>query len=70
MSEVERERVGRLPEREKLAMAIEMTDAMAEVCKAGIRARFPGITEAQVQRKFRERLEWAKKRSGHDRRWR
>ncbi len=68
MGEAERERVGRLPEREKLAMAVEMTDAMAEVCKAGIRTRFPGITQAEVRERFRERLKWAKKRSEQGRR--
>jgi hypothetical protein len=45
---------------EKVAMTIDMTDACVRVCKAGIRAQCPNISEAELNEKLRKRLEWSK----------
>jgi hypothetical protein len=55
------ERLGRLKPEEKVAMAIEMTDLCVNVCAAGIKAQHPGISEAELIEKLRERLEWSKR---------
>jgi len=62
------ERVGRLKPEEKVNMAIEMTEAMVRVCLDGIKGRNPGMTEEELMKELRERLEWAKQwkhRGGH-----
>lgn len=62
------ERVGRLKPETKVNMAIEMTEAMARVCSDGIKARNPSMTEEELMKELRERLEWAKQwqhREGH-----
>ena len=46
---------------EKVAMAIDMTDACVRICAAGIRAQCPGISEAELNEKLRKRLEWSKR---------
>jgi hypothetical protein len=53
-------RLGRLKPEEKVAVAIDMTDACVHVCKAGIRAQCPGAAEAELNEKLRKRLEWRK----------
>ena len=54
-------RLERLKHEEKVAMAIDMTDACVRVCAAGIRAQCPGISEAELKEKLRKRLEWSKR---------
>jgi hypothetical protein len=54
-------RLGSLKPEEKVAMAIDMTDACVRVCKAGIRAQCPGVSEAELNEKLRKRLEWKKR---------
>jgi hypothetical protein len=54
-------RLERLKPEEKVAMAIDMTDACVRVCAAGIRAQCPGISEAELKEKLRKRLEWSKR---------
>jgi hypothetical protein len=55
------ERVGRLPSEVKVKMCLDMTEACVQVCAAGIRAANPGISDAEVIRKIRERFEWGKR---------
>jgi hypothetical protein len=55
------ERLGRLPPSVKVAIAIDMTDTCVRTCAAGIRAQNPGITEAELIEKLRERLDWTKR---------
>jgi hypothetical protein len=54
-------RLGRLKPEEKVAMTIDMTDACVRVCKAGIRAQCPSVSEAELNEKLRKRLEWQKR---------
>jgi hypothetical protein len=54
-------RFERLKPEEKVAMAIDMTDACVRVCAAGIRAQCPNISEAELNEKLRKRLEWSKR---------
>lgn len=54
-------RLGNMKPEEKVAVAIDMTDACVNVCKAGIRAQYPGISEAELDEKLRKRLEWQKR---------
>jgi hypothetical protein len=55
-------RLGCLRPEEKVAIAIDMTDACVRVCRAGIRAQCPDISEAEVNEKLKRRLEWQKRR--------
>jgi hypothetical protein len=57
----EAERLGRLKPEEKVAIAIDMTDACVRVCADGIRTQYPGISEEELIAKLRERLEWSKR---------
>ena len=57
----EAERLGRLKPEEKVAIAIDMTDACVRVCADGIRTQYPGISEEELMAKLRERLEWSKR---------
>jgi hypothetical protein len=52
--------LGRLKPEEKVNMAIDMTEAMVQVCAEGIKAQYPSITEKELMEKLRERLEWSK----------
>lgn len=54
-------RVGSLKPEEKVAIAIDMTDACVRICATGIRAQCPDITEAELNEKLRKRLEWSKR---------
>lgn len=54
------ERLGRLKPEEKVAIAIDMTDACVRICADGIRAQTPRISEEELVEKLRERLDWAK----------
>ena len=56
------ERLGRLKPEEKIAIAIDMTDACVRICADGIRAQNPGISEEELIEKLRERLEWTKRK--------
>jgi len=47
---------------EKVALAIDMTDACVRICADGIRAQNPNISEEELVEKLRERLEWAKRK--------
>lgn len=55
------EELGRLPGEVKVMVAIDMTQAMVGVCADGIRAQFPGISEEEVLKKLRKRLDWSKR---------
>jgi hypothetical protein len=57
----EAERLGRLKPEEKVAIAIDMTDACVRICADGIRTQYPGISEEELLAKLRERLEWSKR---------
>jgi hypothetical protein len=54
-------RLGRLKPEEKLAIAMDMTDACVRICAAGIEAQYPGISKEELLQKLRERLEWSKR---------
>jgi hypothetical protein len=54
------ERLGRLKPNEKVAIAIDLTDACIRICADGIRTQNPGISEAELVEKLRERLGWSK----------
>jgi hypothetical protein len=54
-------RLGGLKPEEKVAIAIDMTDACVRVCKAGIRTRCPDASEKELNEKLRKRLEWKKR---------
>jgi hypothetical protein len=55
-------RFGCLKPEEKVAIALDMTDACVRVCAAGIRAQFPEVSEAELNDKLRKRLEWSKRK--------
>ena len=55
------ERLGRLRPKEKVNMAIGMSDFVLSVCAEGIKAQHPDITEEELIEKLRERIEWAKR---------
>ena len=59
--EADSERVGRLPPESKVNMAIDMTNAMVQVCMEGMRAQNPTMTEKGYMKELRERFEWAKR---------
>ena len=54
-------RLGGLKPEEKVAIAIDMTDACVRVCKAGIRTRCPDASEKELNEMLRKRLEWKKR---------
>jgi hypothetical protein len=54
-------RLGRLKPEEKVVVAIEMTDACVLICKAGIQAQCPVVSEAELNETLRKRLEWSKR---------
>jgi hypothetical protein len=54
--------LGPLKPEEKLAIAMDMTDACVRICAEGIKAQYPGISEEELLEKLRERLEWSKRR--------
>ena len=47
---------------EKVAIAIDMTDACIRICADGIKAQNPGISEEELVEKLRERFEWIKRK--------
>jgi hypothetical protein len=55
------ERLGRLKPEEKMAIAMDMTDACVRICAEGIKAQCLGISEEELLEKLRERLEWSKR---------
>jgi hypothetical protein len=57
----EAERLGRLKPEEKVAIAVDMTNACVRICADGIRAQHPDISEEELLAKLRERLEWSKR---------
>ena len=59
-------RLGNLKPEEKVAIAIDMTDACVRICATGIRAQCPDITEAGLNEKLRKRLEWSKRPRKHE----
>lgn len=54
-------RLGSLKPEEKVAIALDMTDACVRICKAGIRTQCPDVSEAELNEKLRKRLEWSKR---------
>jgi hypothetical protein len=56
------ERLGRLKPEEKVAIAIDMTDACVRVCASGIKERSPDISDEELLSRLRERLELSKRR--------
>jgi hypothetical protein len=54
-------RVGRLKPEEKLAIAMDMSDACVRICADGIKAQYPAISEEELLEKLRERLKWSKR---------
>ena len=54
------EQLGYLKPEQKVQIAIDMTDGCMRICADGIRQQFPGISDASLLEKLRERLEWAK----------
>ena len=56
------ESLGRLKPEQKVAIAIDMTDACLQICADGIKAQNPGISEEELIEKLRERLEWIKRK--------
>ena len=59
-------RLGNLKPEEKVAIAIDMTDACVRICATGVRAQCPDITEAELNEKLRKRLEWSKRPRKHE----
>lgn len=57
----EAERLGRLKPEEKVKLAIDLSDAALRICAEGVRAQNPGISDAELVEKLRERLEWSKR---------
>jgi hypothetical protein len=55
------ESLGRLKPEEKIMIAIDMTESCVQVCAAGIRQQYPGISEQELIEKLRERLQWIKR---------
>ena len=55
------ERLGHLPCDEKVAIALDMSDACLHVCVDGIKTQCPGIVEGELVEKLRARLEWSKR---------
>jgi len=55
------ERLGRLPPEKKLEIMFDMINASTRFCADNIRAQNPGITDAELIEKVRERLEWRKR---------
>ena len=53
--------VKRLKPEERVALAMDMTEAMVRVCAEGIRAQCPDIAEKELIERLRERLEWTKR---------
>jgi hypothetical protein len=47
-------------------MAIDMTDAVVQVCAEGISAQNPNMTKQELTKELRERFEWAKRRQKRD----
>jgi hypothetical protein len=54
-------RLGRLKPEEKLAIAMDMTDACVRICAEGIKVQHPDISEEELIAKLRERFEWSKR---------
>jgi hypothetical protein len=59
-------RLGRLKPEERVAIAMDMTDACVQICAEGIKAQRPGISEKELVEKLQERLEWAKHWRKHE----
>jgi hypothetical protein len=55
-------RLGRMKPEEKVAIAIDITDACMCICAEGIKAQCPDISEAELIERLQERLEWSKRR--------
>lgn len=55
------ERLGRLKPEEKVAVALDMSDACVRVCADGIKARYPSISDEELLDRLHERLLWSKR---------
>ena len=53
--------LGRLPPERKVEIMMDMTSACVRLCADGIRAQNPGISEAELLEKLRERVQWRKR---------
>jgi len=56
------ERFGRLPLEERVELAVGMSDVCVRVCADGVRDQNPGIGEAELVERVRERLMFGKRR--------
>ena len=56
------ERFGRLPLEERVDLAVGMSDVCVRVCADGVRDQNPGIGEAELVERVRERLMFGKRR--------
>jgi hypothetical protein len=54
------DRLGHLKPEQKVIIAMDMTDGCVQICADGIKQQFPGISEAELIERIRERLLWAK----------
>ena len=55
-SEAQIERYRRMTGEQRLEIALRLHELSCEVAREGIRAQFPGETEAEVERRLRERI--------------
>ena len=46
---------------EKVAVALDMSDACVRVCADGIKARYPSISDEELLDRLHERLLWSKR---------
>ena len=53
--------LGRLPPERKVEIMMDMTSACVRISADGIRAQNPGISEAELLEKLRERVQWRKR---------
>lgn len=56
------EQLGKLKPEQKIAVAIEISDACMQICATGIRAQNPNLNEKSLLEELRKRTEWMKRR--------
>ena len=62
--------LGSLKPEQKVALAIEMSDACMNICAAGIMAQNPNLSDEDLLEELRKRVEWVKRRREGNRRLR
>jgi hypothetical protein len=50
----------RMSGEERLGIALRLHELACDLAREGIRRQHPGASEAEVERKLRERLRWAR----------